>query len=331
MTDRDRTGSYQAFLEEKHKKFQTPDAVLQDVFQKALGFPFDEKRRIVKGEVNEVYDLRMGQKDHFIMRLSRADDWLPYDGESWVLKKCRQLGLPVPEVISIKHIEADGKPLHICIETKLPGIPLNELRDEEKIDHTSLKAILIQVGSILSQLHTIKTTGYDAIDINGKGYYKSFNEYMQKRKKKEARLLKAADLFNFDRSQIHRALKIIQRYNDFFPTFKPVLNHNDLSPKHVLVDNDQVTGIIDFETSISGHPIQDFARWNYYHDDYPLGWIQEGYSNKALFNKDFKRKLHFMRIFYGLGAIEWYSYDNHPGIATAKRNLQQDLEYFKDQ
>lgn len=318
--------TYQEFLEERHRKFTTPDGVVAEIVKSAVNSPILEKEKLVKGENSEVYSVKT-QKGEIVLRISRQND-PTFDTEEWAIRQCAVIGLPVPKVLYLEEKDVEGQHLSFCVESKLPGVPLNEL----SIDGDDLQNVLKQAGEFLKEIHTIKIDGFGGIDKEGKGEFSTFSDYINDKVESWKRLLDISDKIDIDQEDIKRAIDIVQSFRDFYDSIdKSVLLHNDYSPKHLLILDNKVVGIIDFETVIGGTPLQELARWDYYFgEEYPLKYLLEGYGNKDIIRDDFEEKIHLFRLVFGLSIIDWYEMDgNHHGMNHAKRELKRDLEYFR--
>jgi Ser/Thr protein kinase RdoA (MazF antagonist) len=106
----------------------------------------------VAGEANEVYDVELIGDNHIIIRISRADK-LEFEQERWAIEKCREVGVPVPVVLLIKHIETEQGPLHICVQEKLEGVPLERGGlDFGTFPEERKKRIIFQAGEMLAKV-----------------------------------------------------------------------------------------------------------------------------------------------------------------------------------
>ena len=74
-------------------------SVSKDVVRKAI----EERKRIVAGEVNEVYDVQT-EDGNLIVRISREEEnrFIP---EKWAIEKSGEAGVPVPEVLLVDEAE----------------------------------------------------------------------------------------------------------------------------------------------------------------------------------------------------------------------------------
>ena len=116
----------------------------------------------------------------------------------------------------------------------------------------------------------------------------------------------------------------------FFVNVAPHLLHGDFSTKHILVEGNSITGVLDFESCKSGDPMWDFAWWSYFFEpDVPIEWLKEGYSQVCELDSEFDKKLILYKIRLGLGMIHYYeSEKNISGMKHAKEKFISDLVAF---
>lgn len=321
---------YKKYLADLHSQLTTPDEIIFDAVKEATNKTVINKNKIIAGEANEVYDVELSDNSHVIIRISRAEKQ-EFEQERWAIEKCREIGIPVPKILNLKHISFENKPLHICVQEKLEGEPLergginfHSFSEERK------KKIIFQTGEILSKIHSIKTVGFGKLNESGKGSFTTFPELMREHVNQEKDYLSIAKDINFDLTAMKKIFRILKEKSDLFPDMEPVLNHNDFGPKHIMVKDDKITGILDFG-EVSGHsPVNDFAKWDYwFSDEIPLDWLKRGYSNKTLFDDHFDEILHWIRLNNGLGVLWWYHSKNYSeAVEKAKQKLYNDLAFY---
>ena len=71
MSSNDQHTDYQEYLASMHAKLTTPEEAIKEVTKEGTGQEVKDRRRIVAGEVNEVYDLTLNNGQHTILRISR--------------------------------------------------------------------------------------------------------------------------------------------------------------------------------------------------------------------------------------------------------------------
>ena len=323
----DKKQTYQEFLEERHGKHQVSDSLLSMIVKKATGQIIKTKSRLIKGENSEVYDIETDKDTKIIVRIAR-NEWSGFDSEEWALNQCRSLDIPIPKTLFVGEISQEKESVRVSVQNKLPGIPLNEIEGK---DENFKKKIIVQAGDILNKIHTIKVEKFGSLDDKGNGSFSIYREYMEDRAKNVPRLINLEVKTDISGKDISQALEIIKNNDSWFDDVtQSILLHNDFSPKHLLVDEDKITGLIDFETVQGGDPLQEFARWNYYYgEEFPLEWLVEGYGESDLLDNDFESKIHFLRLHFCLNVIDYYEMtENYPGLAHAKQELEKDLKYF---
>lgn len=321
---------YQKYLAKLHSQNITPDEVIINVAKEITKKAIVDKTRIVAGEANEVYDIEFSDYSHVIVRISRSKK-LEFEQEKWAIEKCAGIGIPVPEVLLIKHMVFDDKPLHICIQKKLEGEPLERgAIDFYSFSEDRKKEIMLQAGEILSKIHSIKTKDFGELNKDGEGNYKTFAELMRECVDEEKEFMLLAKQVNFDASAMRKVLDILKEKADIVQNIEPILNHNDFGPKHIMIKNETISGILDFGEVCGHSPINDFAKWDYWFGDVaPIEWLKKGYLNKDLFGDNFDEILHWILLSNGLWVLSWYHKQKYlRAVEKAKEKLYKDLEFY---
>jgi aminoglycoside phosphotransferase (APT) family kinase protein len=129
---------------------------------------------------------------------------------------------------------------------------------------------------------------------------------------------------------VERAVAEIERHALDVSDVEPRLVHGDFGPKHIFVDHEQITGIIDWGEARSDDPVEDFAWWNFWHRGAaPLAWLIEGYEDRSLFDATFALRLQVAQLCLGLQCLEYYDGQGYRwGIEFSLRNLVETLQQF---
>jgi aminoglycoside phosphotransferase (APT) family kinase protein len=188
-------------------------------------------------------------------------------------------GIPVPKVIS--YLE---KPKSIGLETAIidsaDGVPMPEahLPKEQK------NKIYELLGEWLKKIHEIKLDGFGKLKIrNGKlqGKFASPKEYWESNKNNGH---KAID-FLFDKELIteEEAKKIRGVYSEIeaLEFGQASFLHRDLHQDHVFVKDGNISGIIDFASSMAGDPRQDIAMSLVFQNKEEREYFKKGYGELA--------------------------------------------------
>jgi len=319
---------YKSWRQAKHEGMNTPTGTIESIILEATGLSLVKLTRIIAGEVNEVYLAEIESGQEVIIRIFHGQKAKFYR-EQWAFEQCAKKGVPVPKMLLVKSIEASEKPLEICVESKLPGVSLDKVTEintlEKKID------LLHQIGKILSQVHSIPTTGFGPLDKEGHGKFTSVpdfilhNSYIKKEKILSELVGRPADI-----QMVVRAYEILNQELTNYTSPPPCLIHNDISPQHIFVDQGKISGLIDMENACGSDPISELARWDVkFGKEFPLKYIIEGYENKELFTGDFEKKLAFWKIYKSLTSLSYNINVNKPsGINKSLKDLRETLDSF---
>jgi len=322
MTD----DKYHTYLKQKHSKFGVSPEVVEASIKKAIGSEVSESSRVIAGEVNEVYDVKT-EKGSFIVRISHGDEDR-FTPEKWAIDKAREVGVPAPEVLLIDEVEDQKKKVRVAVESKLPGKSLGD----SQLPQDETRKIVVEAGEILAKIHSITPKKFGRLHEGGIGGHESWESYMLRLRQQQVKgLLKSAQKAGISKDQIDKALQILGDHIEQYQGVTPHLLHGDYGPKHILVEDGQVSGILDFENATSGDPIYDFAWWSYFGKKRPsIEWLKEGYEKVAELPNDFELRLRLGRLRLGMDMIWYYDHEGHElGMKAARINLQEDLEYFQ--
>ena len=319
---------YQSFLKNLHVSLQTPEDIISHIVQKVSNSKISKIERIIAGESNEVYDVVTEDNYELIVRIGHGEKSRLFT-EAWAIEQVKDKNVPTPTILLLEKIKVGTSTIIICVENKIAGVPLRDLQD---LPRKSLKNLTRNAGSILAKIHQVKIQGFGELNEKGKAEYKDLNENMQHEIKYKSVFVDAGKRAGISKEVIEEAFSFLQKYVDQFNNSNNVLLHNDFSPKHILINNEEITGILDFETCRAGDPVQEFARWEYYYkDSFPLEWLIEGYTNKEILKSDFALKKMYYKLYKSL--ILLYHNDsigNKTGVEKAKENMFTTLEYFKN-
>jgi aminoglycoside phosphotransferase (APT) family kinase protein len=297
---------YNKYLKSLHSKKQTPEEIIRDVVKEGMGKGIVSKRKIVAGEVNEVYEVNLSDGSSVILRIS-PNGSPDFQQEQWAIKECKKIGVPAPDIYFVKYQTIDSKEYGFCLMEKIEGDTLergklnfDDLTPDEK------KNYIHQAGEILSKIHSIATTGWGWI-IKDKGEYGNSDDLFKNWIEKKENYEKIAREENVEAGIINKANRLVEKFKMRYEDKKPCLNHSDFAHKHFMVKGDKIVAILDWGSVRSDLPIYDFANWDFWFgENIPTEWLKDGYTNKEIFNNDFEDFLHFIRITKGLENLDWY-------------------------
>jgi aminoglycoside phosphotransferase (APT) family kinase protein len=196
-----------------------------------------------------------------------------------------------------------------------------------------IKIVVMQAGEILAKIHSITPQKYGKLYEGGVGGHESWKSYMLRptRLQQVKGLLESAKRAGIPKEQIDLALQILGNHTAVYQDVTPHLLHGDYGPKHILIEDGHITGILDFENSKSGDPIHDFAWWSYFGKNRPpIEWLKEGYEKTRKLPDNFELKLRLGRLRLGMDMIRYFEHEGHElGLEAARVNLKEDLDYFQ--
>lgn len=325
-----KSNEYNRYLKSLHSKKRTPDEIIKSFVKEGTGKDIISKRKIISGEVNEVYEINLSDKSEVVLRISPKSS-NDFQKEQWAINKCKEIGVPVPNIILIKDQIIDSNERGFCLMEKVEGDTLE--RGKLNFDDLTLdekKNYIHQAGKILAKIHTIDTSGWGWI-IKDKGEYKSprglFGNWIAKKESYET----TAKEENIEAGVIKKAYEIVEIFEEKYESKNSCLNHADFAHKHFMVKGGKIAAILDWGNARSDLPIHDFANWDFWFGEYiPTQWLKEGYTNKKLFDTDFEDFLHFIRITKALENLDWYREQKYGEmVEKIKVKLIKDVNYFR--
>lgn len=325
--DQSPTTTYKDHLKEIHAQFQASDEVINSEIARATHSTPAAKTRIIAGQNSEVYDIHTEDGQDVILRIAR-NDYPRFEEERWALGEAAKAGVSVPDVLLTDTVPIDGQELGLCVQKKLQGIPLG---DREELTEAEKKDLIAKAGEQLAKIHSVETTGFGDLDRHGMGRYTTWDGYISSILSQAEPLMIAAREGGYSEDSVKKALEIIERDRPLFRDVPSHLLHGDFGPKHILTENDEITGVIDFENCKGGDPIYDFANWDFwYGESIPLDWLKEGYSNKEVIDDpNFTRKLDLYKLHFGLDVLKYFHETGNPyGFEHSAQQIDHVLENF---
>lgn len=323
---------HQKYLQRLHEGMQTPEEVIRSQVEKAVGSPMKTHTRIVAGQMSEVYDVMTISGEELIVRIAHQKE-TRYPIERWALDTIRKLGVPTPRNLQLETVQVGEKDYTFCIQTKMPGTPLKELKDELQNDRRRARTIAAHAGALLAVIHNVPTEGVGRLCAPYTGKYSDTDSYVRRRLEKGLpHLSQHTGELGCNQRDITRIGDVLEANSHLLqPPFR--LLHGDFSPLHILVRGDRVTGVIDMEHASSGDPLEDLAGWNNWgmqNLPFTMEDILEGYDRMGA-STETEAKLHYFRILKALPAAIFFLSQNNAGAAAVQlEKIQSDLKYFVD-
>lgn len=300
-----------------HSAWATPLDVVAAVVGEVAQAPVVGCRRIVDGEVNEVYDVTVEQGPSLIVRISHNGSE-GHAREAWVLGECASRGIRAPRIHALRRVEVGGELRSIMVMEKLPGERLADL----DLDEINVRRVLEEVGGWLKQFHAIPVRGLGSIDGSGVGTFETLDAWLANVIKETKVFEEAGRAAGFASATIQGWLhEIVGAFRAAPPRL--MMSHNDLLSVHVLVHDGRLSGIIDFGVAAAEPAANDFALWDFREGRrFPVEWIQAGYGDPSLFEPPNDRTYRALWLLHGLWYLRHYHVtDFPPGVVAGRDRL----------
>jgi Ser/Thr protein kinase RdoA (MazF antagonist) len=286
---------YAHHLAALHSGFEAPAELIARAAREVTPSPISARQRIVHGEANEVYRITFESGVQVILRIDRRAEGV-FEKEAWAIGRCRDLGMAVPEVLSLQTLEAGAERLEVCILEMLPG---ERLSDSLSLPQATLRSIVRDVGEQLSRMHAV---GLGELGEGARFFENDADDLLAS----EDEFVALGVAAGLDWRTLERAFRFFEKAMS--GPRRRALTHNDIRACHVLVHEGRLSGIIDFGQASIDTPINEFGKWDYWEAPaLPAAWLREGYADKTLFDDAFDERFRALRIANALWVLRWYA------------------------
>jgi aminoglycoside phosphotransferase (APT) family kinase protein len=158
-------------------------------------------------------------------------------------------GVPTAEVLGVEHVEHDGELLSFSIQRLLPGRSLDELAGE--LPPVDLARLVMDGGELLARVHSLVP------DLAVRHELQPPDERSLARGER----IVEQTLDPSAASAVERGAEFLRRELAARPAPSLVLAQGDWVPKHLLIDDGAIVGVIDWELAGPASPAYDFAMW----------------------------------------------------------------------
>ncbi len=133
-------------LEQRHARFQTPEALIFDLIKDQTGCAPVKRTKIVRGYDNEVYDVATREGSAFIVKIKQYGE-MSFEQEQWAMDRCGEVGVPVPRTYAIGSVQIAEKEREYLIQEKASGRPLAE--SIYTLSRSQITHVFHQAGELL--------------------------------------------------------------------------------------------------------------------------------------------------------------------------------------
>jgi len=245
-----------------------------------LQIDFDNLEEIGEGQIARTYSLDIGGRQ-YVLQFTEHNMSQGCLNERFFRERFRQMEIPVRSVLH----EGDFEGLHFTVAAKAHGRGLSQLPLDEFIAVLpSVTDILLRIASV----DTSDTTGYGWLDLNGNGKFASWRDHLCQVRDEEPgqfydRWHELFDSTFLDRKVFDHYYTSMEDLIDLTPSRRELV-HGGFGYGNVLVNDDQITAVLDWQDARYGDHVFDLA--------YMLNWLDES-TQEACVNvyKESLRKL----------------------------------------
>ena len=123
----------------------------------------------------------------------------------------------------------------------------------------------------------------------------------------------------------------MEKNQDIYKNVDSRLVHSDYGIKHMLIHDDKINGIIDFENCRGADIAYDFSWWQYFGKNRPpVEWLIGGLQRNGNLGENFEARMHLVKIEIALSLLIYYGDAGH-GFAKdiTTKNLIEDIAFLK--
>jgi aminoglycoside phosphotransferase (APT) family kinase protein len=226
----------------------TPRQVIDSVVGSVCGHGVDHLVRLTAGGMNETYRVELAGAGSVIVRIARQSaPW--FTDEAHIMAQAHAVGVPTAEVLGVEHVEHDGELLSFSIQHMLPGRSLDEVASE--LPAEDLERLVMDGGELLARVHSL---------VPDRGVRHELQPPDEHSLARGERIVEQT-LGPSAASVVERGAAFLRRELAARPAPSLALAQGDWVPKHLLIDDGAIVGVIDWEFAGPASPAYDFAMW----------------------------------------------------------------------
>lgn len=193
--------------------------------------------------------------------------------------------------------------------------------------------IVYEIGKAMARLHKIKVNGFgpfnndEAKKGNLVGLYKSLSDSINAGLDENLERLVDFGILSKD-----VAAKMRNLFNDnpLLDCGISVLVHNDFADWNLLTNGNTITGVIDWDECVGGHPIQEIACWSTFFDPERITLFLNGYFSETPKYDNFDELFQLFRLRYTISKMALrttrYTYLESPSLKNKIESGKKQLE-----
>ena len=207
-------------------------------------------------------------------------------------------------------------------------------------ENPSIEEHLVEeMGKTMARLHKIKVSGFGPFDnelsMQGilKGRHSTFESSVNAGLQENLERLVTYKILTKD---ITIKISELFKNNPLLICKNSVLVHNDFADWNLLTDGNKITGVLDWDECVAGHPIQEIACWSTFFDPERIHPFLKGYFSETPKPENFDELFQLMRLRYTISKMalrtKRYTYEQTPFLLSmiekGKKHLEELFEIF---
>lgn len=292
--------------------------------------PFDETAQTSLGNVNSIRVGILESGQEVIIRCHPKGVKNGYfESESLASNLALNNGLPAYKTYTIHDLESENDISYQVIE-KLKGDTVQFYLKQHPEQEEKL---VFEMGKTMAKLHKIQVTGFGPFDneLSKQGKLIGMHNSLQKSitaglDENLERLVK----YNILSKEVADKMRNIFKDNQLLDYDSPVLVHNDFADWNLLTDGNTITGIIDWDECVAGHPIQEIACWSTFFEPTRIKAFLEGYFSETKKEENFEELFQLFRLRYTISKmalrIKRYTYEQNDFLKSMIEKGTKHLE-----
>lgn len=323
-----RTDDVTEVMRRRHAAVETPPATVASVARRATGRDAERIERIVRGYDSEVYRVALRAGEPVIVRIRRYGS-VSYASEAWAIEACRAAGAPVPDVLLVVTVPADGAEREVMVQRAVPGRPLSELRGA--LSRSELARVWAQAGEALARIHSVPAGGFYKMRRPGSWDFPDWESVAEAARRDRRSDLEELRGHGYGEADLEALWEMLEAGLSEFPCHAPSLLHGDYLPGHLFVDDGlRLRGVIDFGDFQGSPRIGDIANLRMNEPDVDLRWLRDGYGGQEPFDERFERRLLLAGAGLQIGYLAHFLREgNAEEAAVVHRAIRETLAWWR--
>lgn len=260
-----------------------------------------DQERIADGETSQAFffETHEGQR---VLRVNAKNDF-GFRKDQFAHAHFNSDAVPIPKIFDIGEIQAG---VFFAVSERMPGKTL------DKFTHAEIDNLMPKIISTVDAIHAIAPPGkgYGTWDLNGQGKFTSWREMIKADLHQDDAETTSADFYD---SALAESLRNeIMAMFDVIPEERKLI-HRDYGFNNTLSDGVNITGVIDWEGSAYGDPLQDVAWLDFWHNQQGYAKaFKRYYSEQGRDMPQFNERVTCYKLLAGCGSLDFFARSRQP-------------------